>query len=315
MPKYIPATVRKIASATNEDLLCCLSSAARNQIHVYKYYFSADEEKLQSSWSRWTFEDDDHILDIEFLASDLYVLIKRHDGLYLNRIGVEMGAVDPGYPVQIHLDRKFRSEDVYKIYYPEGAGLHEGQTHFALPYEVQADPLPAHAPTPFIGVVLSGQTKAEGLVVPLYGLGKRDTLYAIGDYEDVAMVIGRQYDMLYELSTINLKEDAVGGGQATINEGRLQLRKMTLNIADTGYFEVHVTPVGRDPYVYTFTGRVLGSANNILNRNAVETGTFQFPILARNLDVTIAVKSASHRPVAIMNAEWEGFYHARSRRL
>src|SRR5690606_3034329 len=60
VPKYIPKGVYKIASALNEDTLVLLTSAERNACYVYNYYWN-NNEKLQSSWSKWVFASGDSI--------------------------------------------------------------------------------------------------------------------------------------------------------------------------------------------------------------------------------------------------------------
>lgn len=319
VPEYIPSEIKKIASVTNEDLLCVLSNAdnAKNKIFPYKYYFDVNGEKLQSSWSIWEFEDCEEILDIDFLESDLYVLMKQHDGLYLNKIRIENGSTEPNYPHHVHLDRKVHNDEIVAKTYFSDQG-----THIALPYEYSETNVPNGQATEYVAIVrddvitTGGVSWESGTVIPLKGVGNKSTLLAPDvDLETIPLIVGREFWMDYEMSTIVLKEDAVGGGQSAINEGRLQLRKVTLTYAETGYFEVKVTPKARDPYRYYFTGRILGSAQNLLGGNQLEDGSFQFPVVCNNLNTKIEFGSKSFRPVAIMSAEWEAYYHRRSRRL
>ncbi len=74
VPEFITGTVKKMAVSSNEELLCVLSDTDRRDLFIYKYYYN-DQEKLQSSWSKWVF--DGEIVDMEFIGSTAYILFRR----------------------------------------------------------------------------------------------------------------------------------------------------------------------------------------------------------------------------------------------
>ena len=55
VPEFITGTVKKMAVSSNEEVLCVLSDTDRRELYIYKYYYN-DQEKLQSSWSKWKFD-------------------------------------------------------------------------------------------------------------------------------------------------------------------------------------------------------------------------------------------------------------------
>lgn len=313
VPKYIPGNVVKMAAATNEDMIVVLSANKRDSLFLYKYYFSADE-KLQSSWSRWDFGADATILNVDFIESTLYLLVSRPTGVFIENINVELGSVDLDAQFLVHLDRKCRVTPILADYYPDAQT--GGLTVMTLPYPFTASIIPHGLPLPFYGVVADGQSIKAGSVIPLYSTGNAtNRVYAKGNLAGVKLIVGLPYLMSYTFSPITLREDAVGGGQATIGAGRLQLRRMLLNYSNSGYFKTIVTPRGRDPSVTVFSGSVLGDVDTKLGQANISTGRFSFPIQARNTDVEIRLESDKHLPVAIMSAEWEGLYNSRSQRL
>jgi hypothetical protein len=319
VPKYIPGDVRKIAAASNEDALVVLSHKDRTKLWLYKYYFS-DESKLQSSWSVWQFTPGTGgvyptVVDVAFIDSVLYVLLNRPDGLYLESVNIALGETTGEFDYPVHLDRQF--EITLSAYSPDPLDP-RGITALELPYAPGGAPIADYALYEnAYGVVAPGQSVPEGTVVHLYQASGGDPkdFYVKGNYSGVKMVIGFPFDFKYQFSTIALREEAVGGGQATIGAGRLQLRKMFLTYNRTGRFEVAVSRPGRDPYIYTYTGRTLGSPNLIIGQTNLDTGRFEFPIQGNAADTTITVQSKDHFPIALMGAEWEGFYHARAQRL
>ena len=97
LPEYIPNGIIKIATAANEDILVALSKNDRNNLYVYKYFWN-NKEKLQSSWSKWTFGSDTTILNVDFIDSELFLVINRSDGVYFEKINVPLGNLEAGEP-------------------------------------------------------------------------------------------------------------------------------------------------------------------------------------------------------------------------
>jgi hypothetical protein len=117
VPEYIDGVVKKLAVSSNEEVLIVLSSTNRKEVGVYKYYYN-DKEKLQSAWSKWTFDAD--VIDIAFVGSIAFILFRRGDGsndkVYLEKLNL---SVDSATAVEddkigIRLDRrvKLTSEDL-----------------------------------------------------------------------------------------------------------------------------------------------------------------------------------------------------------
>ena len=117
VPEYVDGVVKKLAVSSNEEVLIVLSDTNRKEVTVYKYYYN-DKEKLQSSWSKWTFDAD--VIDVAFVGSVAFILFRRGDGandkVYLEKLNL---SVDSATAVEddkigIRLDRrvKLTSEDL-----------------------------------------------------------------------------------------------------------------------------------------------------------------------------------------------------------
>lgn len=302
-PKYVPGNVVSLSASTNEDILVALSANERNALYVYKY-FQGGEGKLQSAWSRWVFGDDDVILDAAFIESQLYLVIGRpsmNDGVFLEVMDIEAGAVDEGSDVSYRADRLLYERDCPSVTY-DGT-----YTEFTMPYSELA-PL-------WVFVRAGDQEYPEGYVVNHERTTNSRRFRILGDWRDRNLAIGRKYKSRYIFSPFLIKESATGGGQSSITDGRLQIMHLGLDFERSGYFETHVTPEGRDPFIQRFTGRVVGSLSNRLNTAALEDGRFRFPVRARNTDVQIEICTEHFLPCAFMSASWEGRLTMRSRRV
>ncbi|WP_142850680.1 hypothetical protein [Telmatospirillum sp. J64-1] len=300
-PRYIPKGIFRMAASTNEDVMLVLSRGQRNKVWVYKWFFSG-AEKVQSSWSEWEFAPTDRILNVEMIESEAWFVIQRPDGVYLEQMSLEVGrredqAVDFAYL----LDRLVRQDQCQAVYDPQTK-----KTTITLPYEE----------TGALRMVAGqGGPQPVGYVVPIEQ-PHPNVVVASGDWTGVAQYrIGRLYRFFYRFSPLLLREEAPGGGQVATTEGRLQITFMNLNFAESGFFRVEVTPHRRPPHGRAMTGRVLGSANGILGELGLETGAFRFPVIANNLAVTIDIINDTHLPCRFLNAEWEGKYTVRSKRM
>ena len=300
VPHYVPGNISKLAASSNEDVLIALSPDRPNEVYVYKYFWQ-ELEKLQSSWSKWVFSPSTKILYVEFIESDLWMLMERNGEVTLEVISLEAGRSDGDIGFEYLLDQRCWHNQCVVSHSPA-----TNTTTIQTPYLVEGEG------SDFSIIAWEGNPRRKaGEFIPFE--------FANGVFrvrgEMTKFIIGRRYELRYRFSTFVIKEEAVGGGQMTVGEGRIQLRRASLNYAKSGYFKVVVTPFRRDPYEYVFSGRVVGSGNNIIGRISLEDGRFRFPIMAKNDAVTIEIVTDKPLPCAFMGAEWEAMYVIRSRRL
>jgi hypothetical protein len=301
VPHYVPGGITKLAASSNENVLVALSPEKPNEVYIYKYFWE-ELEKLQSSWSRWVFSPNTKILYVEFIESDLWMLVERNGEVTLESISLEAGRSDGDIGFEYHLDQRCWDTECTVSYDP-GTNTTTIQT----PYTVTAGEADEFQIIAWEG---SPNRKSGEFIQFEFENGKFKVNGNLPKF-----IIGRKYEFRYLFSTFVIKEEAVGGGQMTVGEGRIQLRRVALNFSKTGYFKVVVTPFRRDPYEYVFSGRVVGSGNNIIGRASLEEGRFKFPVGARNDAVKIELVSDKPLPCAFMSAEWEALYVIRSRRL
>lgn len=292
VPKYIPKNVVKMSASSNEDILVCLSSESRTKLYVYKWY-SDGKQKLQSSWSTWELASGSSILDIQIIENTLYMVVNRSDGVYLESIDLQY-LDDSGLGFNVRADRKFTQTGSY-----DSA---TDTTTWTLPYQYTGDVI----------AVKSGSWPTRKGVDITTTRPTNTTVAATGDYSAHPVILGIPYTMTYEFSEQHVREK---DGKQSVQSGRLQLRTMRLNYEDTGFFRITVTPEARQTYEYEFAGVVLNQASSTIEDVILSDGTFRFPVQSKNDRVAIKIVSDSYLPVAVQNAEWEGFYNIRSQRI
>ena len=296
VPKYIPSDLFKFAIASNENILVALSSKTDflNQVFVYQW-FVADSRRLQSSWHRWTIGDEGvtKVLNADFIGTDLFLVLDRSDGLYLEKVDCSPAAVDDDANYLTHLDRKLDNTEITESY-DAGTGL----TTITLPYTIDATMKVVGKP--------GGINKAGRDISTTSQTGT--TITVSGDITGFDYFVGEQYTFEYTFSQqyLALGQSSVTGSRTRIREGRLQIRNWTVSFNDTGFFQTSVIPVGRSESLSTFTGTIVGTG--LTGTVNLEDNDFTFAVQSRNENLTIKLTNNSHLPSNFVNAEWEGYY-------
>lgn len=298
-PHYLPSKVKAITGSTVEDMLFLLSDDKpnRHKIFIYEYYWTITEtsrSKLQSAWSCWSLSPNDHILMIKVLGKDLYMVISRDSGVFIERINLSQSRNDET-KFLFHLDSQLSISGIYDE--------KQGTTTYTLPYKADSN----------LQIILgSNFDGCLGLPLMIRSVSGNQ-LVVDGDFSKGNVYIGRPYTSRYEFSEMVVR-DRNRRGSIVINTGRLQLTTMSLSYADTGYFEVHVSLPGRSSYIKYFEGHALNLQGNRTDCLNLQTGLFTFPVRGSSKKVKIELVSSSHLPFKIQNAEWEGLFTLRTRR-
>ena len=106
LPRYISGDLNGLKGSSSENTLFAFASGERSSLFVYKYYFDAGSKALQRSWSKYKFVDTDILLDGDCIQNYLYMVIKRADGTYLEKLNLKTNEVDTGLSFPVLLDRK-----------------------------------------------------------------------------------------------------------------------------------------------------------------------------------------------------------------
>lgn len=87
VPRYIPSGLRQLVGSTAENMLVGLSSGEASSLFIYKYLWS-DREKIQESWSRWTFSG--NVVNVAWMGSVLYLAMHYPgEGLFIEKLDMQ----------------------------------------------------------------------------------------------------------------------------------------------------------------------------------------------------------------------------------
>lgn len=320
VPRYIPASIGKLTAETNQNIVVALCAPAKvigsgtsgssrdngqdRALYAYNYFWNGNT-KLQSSWGKWTFNGD-KVLNVEFIDAELIIIFQRTNGVCLEKMRITPGITDdPAVKYSTLLDRRV-NEAACTVAYDAATNM----TWWTLPYDpagtstYQVVTRYKNASLTIPGVLLQGIQVLDGAVG------------AMGDQRTTPVWIGQQYTMSYEFSDVTVKDQAPGGGQSIVTEGRLQVLFMSLVYAATGFFKVKVEYDHRPkPSIYKFLGRILGVSKNKLGVVALEDGKYRFFVNAKADECKVTVINDSYLPSALQSAGWEGNLTIGSRRI
>lgn len=285
VPRFIPAGVFQLGANSNEDLIVALTSGDPNRIYHYKYFWDEDR-KAQSAWGYWELADGDDIQFIKMVGSTMWVVVKRSDGVFLEKATFKSDESISDLGFEVHLDRRQQLTGVYS----SGTGL----TTWTLPYT------DTDAYNVVLGAAFTGN-KGRSLAT---SRPTSTTITAAGDWSASTAWVGKPYTARYRFS-----EQFYRSGrekQVARVDGRLQLYWMLVRYATSGYFRAEVV-VGGTTYTYPFTGRVLG-ASVTLGSPSIATGSFRIPIMSSASEVTIDLINDSYLPSVFLSARWRGLF-------
>lgn len=296
IPDYIKNGVYHIDSNTNENIMIVLTRGDPTGIYVYKYLF-INEQRVQSSWSRWDMQG--RVFSAFFVGSALYLLINRGGTHILEKLNFTTVSSEDitGEPYRVYLDAKKRATSArYNV------NTKMTTVDITAEYALQTA-----AGFSKVGVVSADGHYTEAAV-------QGGKIQLMGDYATQTAIIGLPYTFRIALSPIYIRQEDKQSTKALLN-GRLQVRYIHLNYVDTGGFVVYVKSRNGagGSYTYRMTARNIGRETATLGQLQSETGIFKIPVQALNTNVDITIESNLPLPLALIGFLWEGSWVQRSR--
>jgi hypothetical protein len=314
VPKYLPKGVFRITGddSTRTVVVCgsdrgLIDSFDRTwDFFVYKYFW-INNQKVQSSWSRWSLPNSENtswkVSDVHLLDGMLYLVVYdlTSQEVLLLKCNLDIAAVDSaGYTT--HLDLRVSSAGLSSS---ASTGFRTYTLPYTIPVNVRGD-LRVFRNEAGIG----WGTEITGADVDATG-----TMVTIPEEDGIPLVVwfGFPYTSTFTFSEIHLKEEQ-NGVQVPMEEGKLSLRKLSILYNDSLYFRVEVTPQGRSTKTYVMTPYVLGDPTPIEDIGP-RSGRISVPVNSLNTKVAISVVNDSVVGHRLQSAEWVGQYSILSQRV
>lgn len=295
VPRYISGTITKMVGSETDGIIFVMTDGFTQGLFVYRYYLK-NRQRILSSWFKFDFGDGIVVRDVMMINTTVYFIVTRADGTFLESMDISPGLKDPGEDYCILLDRKINETALVARSYDEVTN----QTSLTLPY----------TPTASIFILnRDGNFKLDvrsvvGTVVKVRG-----------DYSAAELWIGEPYTKRYVMTKPTLRTQT-DSGSFVVTPGRFQVRRGLLSYDNSLYFKVVVTPLYRDTYTYVYENRNVNVGNLVVDQPTnKKDGTFPFPVMSKNDQVTIEIINDSPYPSSILGVDWEALYTVRARRI
>jgi len=315
VPELVPGSVLSLAGSSNHGMLAIPSadSGSSNRLSVYQFRWGSSG-KTQSAWTIWEFQETNaEILFAEVVDDDMYLVVKRPDGVSLEKI-VLVHKQDSGSGIEVLLDRKSNVDSSELSW----TGTN---TRMNLPYRIDMGDVSHYRVLRYAGrmydpdLVTFEDTDADGFA-------DRITFDAsLGDISGSSLWVGANYTQ-----TLQLSRQYVRAGDDAVIDGDLLLTKMTLQYKDGAHVGYAVWPYGffgqagvSGAYIteryYRDDAYDLGTDWFYSNAPEFHDGHMTIDIGGDTEDLVLLLQNSMPYQCYIESLEWEGFFTKRSRSI
>lgn len=300
VPTLIPAGASQIIPLRGLNGLVVLAARSDTPTQAYAYQFYWDgNQKVLSAWRRWTFGAGE-VISGTFADGRLSLIMRRDDKAYLERVDLRPGQTSEGQGHLLYLDRQVTLTGTFN------SGT--GKTTFTFPY----------APDPRTLRMLRSETgKAESIIdggkIAVVG----NTVTVTGDESAAPVTCGEAFRTAFRLS----RQYPLDYQGRPLDGGRLQLRSMTVDAAQTPFYAVEIQPYGPKANLddvsktrtYYITSQRIGSSAFILGQQAYDNNAVPFLVGADASVATVTLVNDTPFSSYWVSAEWQGLFFSRAR--
>jgi hypothetical protein len=301
--RYLPASIDRSAVCPVR-YMAAYGVSGSSEIYCHLFLHS-DQERVQNAFMRWNLPTGYALGGIFFANTTLYVLACAPGQGHVLKMDLSPFSLDADVASTIYtyLDLKASEAQVTGIAYNSGTD----RTTMTLPYP-RTDLTAAVARAP--GTV----DIAEGTVLEIdWGastLAGANKLVLVGDVTAVPFYVGHTYRSEWELSRIY----PLDGNHKPLRNGRCQLRRINVDLAETGYIRAEVTVGGRPTQNNEFFGFRFDDPASRFDTAPHATVRWDFPVMGENEQATIKLVNDSPFGYTVLGFEWVGEFNPKSQR-
>ena len=293
VPHYLPQGRYKMIASAKANMLLMIDPSG-DQMWVYNWLW-ADRARVISSWHHFRFAEGAPVWTGMFSANRLQLLTVKGD--------------DTPIAASITFDENGRYleslEDAHLDFLSQGQLTDDaGDTIVEVPL-YYTDPV-------VLGVQQNGAIREVSDLVtdwvplpsPTMGNSATHSFRLPGVWEEV--IVGELMDVYHVFSEpFPVKYGPRGEMMADLRH-RIQLTNLTLNITDTGPFEVTVKKPHRPERTERFTGLSLGNKPSTVDGAPISSGSFKVNLRGQSQDMEVTLRSRTWMPLCLTGAEWSG---------
>lgn len=292
--KYIPGDCIQMLATPNLNSM--VIRARGNLSHLYMYdWLWQDNTKVQSAWHKWIMDGD--VLYVFYVDDLLYVVYQKSGLLYLDYLHLLND------PETVNLNYSTKLD--HKVSVTATFNSETGKYSFTLPYDRED----------VVCTLSTGchpEDEGSSFVANYLGSGTWESSEDLSPNKaNLTVICGVKFRFSYIPTQPVVKDvrDRVIGLQSII------MSNLFIHYEVTGDIFVTATPNNGRPRNYHFSGRYLGTVENLVGSPVLDNGTFRVPIRQRAESMEIEIYSDTHYPLTIRDMEMDGTFHQRGQRI
>ena len=296
VPRYILGSAKLITTSDAANMVLVVADDRRTA-YIYEYLW-VDQKRVQSAWSRWTFDTD--ILSAQIDNNNLKLFLKHDNGsITIEEIQLDK-TENPDIDTTIHLDG-WRTVEL------------SDQTTFQI--TTPHDPDTIKVVQGADGAYPGSRIRTASIVQDVVSTGDVNTVtITLKKAYTGTVIVGASYVSRY-VPTMPIPKDQDG---VAITSARLMIQDFVLSYTESGPFTVtRETAFANeaDWWSLKYTGNTMGDPDFKLGSLPIDTGEFRFPFSEDSRNSNIAIESNEHFPMTFTEIEWTGMLRSKSRRL
>ena len=288
VPHYIEGNVINMSVSPVSDSMIVQSDKDAKVLYFYQWYWQG-ENKVQSSWSKWTFGS--NVIGAAFFKDVLYLIMQASVGTSnpeLYKLILTAGDLDEEDTVTEGVGGIYKTSLDRRVVFNN----HSSAT-LTLDYTIESGTMRVVESN---GRVLTIASQ-DGDTITLSEPVDPPTDVYVGEIYDSQVEFTRPIMRSQNKETVDLRS-------------RLQIQDYVLYHEDTGYFKAKVYPksYSEDPYEYEMDN-VLGGTT--VGTPPVYSDSFTVPIRANAREMKLVIHNDSHLPHHLVSSEWSARYSPR----
>lgn len=292
--KYITGKCKQMLASPSLNTMMIRTFTNLNKIYIYDWLWQ-DNQKVQSAWHTWIMDGD--VLYIFYIDDQLYIVYRVLGKTYLDSLTMlnDPDTVNLNYSTK--LDHKVTVAATYDPI--------NDTYNFTLPYS-RADVV--------CTISEGGWVEDEGssFNAEYLGEGNWKTSEDLSEGNSTLNVIcGVKFRYGYVPTQPVVKDFR----ERVIGLSSIIMSNLFIHYEVTGDIYVTATPKNGQVRDYHFSGRYMGTAENLVGSPILDNGTYRVPIRQRAEDMQIEIWSDTHYPLTIRDMEMDGTFHQRGQRI
>lgn len=290
--RYIPKDIETITASDTLGFVFLHSTQTPSRLYVYNYLIG-DKERLQSAWQTWRLPEDCEIIWCAVYRNYLKLLVQYGDDAMFLTMDLTPGVTDedPGAQYLTRLDLRV-TEAQCEVLHADGV------TTITLPYPLLGSPT---AEDLFVVQRVTSDVAYRGAEWPIVDIDGAN-ITVEGDLSEEMFYIGYRITAARKESAFYVRDRE----QGALPVDELTVKDYTVSHDTTGYYRAEVTTREVNPREFRveFTGRVLGSPDNLFGQHVLTSGQLRVPIDKRAGAYDLWLINDSYLPSKWQSAEY-----------